>query len=242
MKGIIIDDEPLVREDLRHILSVHPDISIIGEAGTVSRAALLLRELQPDVVFLDIQLIGGTGFDLLPLIPPATKIIFFTSYEEYAVRAFEVNALDYLLKPVSAERLAESLARLRVQDSEQPSQCQPAQNFRKDDRIFIQTENEQRFIPVQDILAVTSAGGNYSSAHLKGRGECLVRRTLKQWEEMLPTELFLRIHRSSIIQLNRIQTLHPEINGTYQVLLSGIKQPFTVSRRAASLLKVILTG
>ena len=231
MKGIIIDDEPMAREDLNHLLAAHPDMSIIGEAGTVSQAEKMLAKLDPDVVFLDIQLIGGSGFDLVPLIPPTTRIIFFTSYNEYAVRAFEVNALDYLLKPVSAERLAGSLARLRATKKEQPAFAPTTESLQEDDRVYICADGIQCFVPVRDVVAVTAAGGNYTFVYLKGGSEYTVRRTMKEWEETLPQEMFLRIHRSAIIGLNCIASMRPAKNGTYQAYIAGIEEPFTVSRR-----------
>lgn len=241
MKAIIIDDEPLVREDLCHLLGNQPDIEIIGETGTVPEAKKILGELRADVLFLDIQLIGGTGFDLVPLVPPTTRIIFFTSYDEYALRAFEVKALDYLLKPVSADRLADSLDRLREikrNASEQSKQVEP---FRGDDRLFLHTNREQRFIKVGDILTVTTIGGNYSVVHLKDGSEYMVRKTMKQWEKVLPSNLFMRIHRASIVRLDQIKSTRTAKEGTFLVSISGIEEPFTVSRRSVGRLKEFLT-
>ncbi len=116
LKALLVDDEPFVREDLRQMLLAHKSIEVICEAGTIAQAKKQLAAGRPDVVFLDIQLRGGTGFDLVPLIHKTTKIIFITAYDEYAVRAFEVNALDYILKPVTPERLAESISRLHSPD------------------------------------------------------------------------------------------------------------------------------
>ncbi len=112
LKTLIVDDEPFVRDDLRHMLGVHETLEVVGEAGTVSGAKKQLLEKDLDVVFLDIQLRGGTGFDLVPFVDETVKIIFITAHDDYAIRAFEVNALDYILKPVTADRLAESVARL----------------------------------------------------------------------------------------------------------------------------------
>ena len=111
-KAIIIDDEPFIRHDLREMLSAHKDIEVAGEAGTIAAAKNLLQSSRFDVVFLDIQLRGGSGFDLVPFVHPSAAIIFITAHDEFAVRAFEINALDYLLKPVTTDRLTESLKRL----------------------------------------------------------------------------------------------------------------------------------
>ena len=237
MKAIIIDDEPLVREDLRYLLSGHPDIEIIGEAGTVPQAEKLLSGVQPDVVFLDVQLIGGSGFDLVPSIHPSTRIIFFTAYDEYAVRAFEVNALDYLLKPVIESRLADSLDRLRSRIEGRAEAPQPIETYQRDDQILIRTDKEQRFVPVQAVIAVTSIGGNYSVVHLEDGSRPAVRRTLKQWEDLLPTDLFVRIHRGTIVNLSRIECIRQETDGSCLAFISGIESPFEVSRRTAGRLK-----
>ena len=111
-KAIIVDDEPFVRDDLRHMLSKHPEIDIVGEAGRVKEAEQLLKKISPDVIFLDIQLRGGSGFDLIPSISPTSNIIFFSAYDEYKDKVSQTQAVDYLLKPVTASRLAASLNKL----------------------------------------------------------------------------------------------------------------------------------
>jgi len=115
-RAVIIDDEPFARDDLRHMLLKHPKIVVVGEAGSISEAAKLLRQTNPDIVFLDIQLRGGSGFDLVPNILPDSKIIFFSAYDENEEQTNQLNALDYLLKPVSAVRLAESLGKVEKKD------------------------------------------------------------------------------------------------------------------------------
>lgn len=240
MKTVIIDDEPLVRADLRYLLLGHPDIEVIGEAGTVPQAEKLLSKVQPDVVFLDVQLIGGTGFDLVPAIHPATRIIFFTAHDEYAIRAFEVNALDYLLKPVTADRLADSIARLRRRSKGRAAAPQPVKPFQRDDQILVRSDREQRFVPVQAVAAVTSIGGNYTVVHLADGSRPAVRRTMKQWESLLPAERFLRIHRGTIVNLSRINRVVKEKDGSYLAHLSGPTAPFEVSRRTAGRLRKIM--
>ena len=240
MKAVIIDDEPLVREDLRYLLSQHPDIEIIAQAGTVLQAEKIFSERQPDVVFLDVQLIRGSRFDLLPLIHPATHIIFFTAHDGYAVRAFEANALDYLLKPVTVDRLADSLQRLRRRHQGLDTAPQPHKPFRREDRIFVKTDTGHRFVPVQVVLAVTSIGGNYTALHRDCGSRLVVRRTMKEWEDLLPADLFMRIHRGTVVNLSRIDRIRKEKDGPYLAYLSGAAAPFEVSRRTAAHLKRLI--
>lgn len=243
MKSIIIDDEPLVRHDLREMLSVHRDVEIIGEAETIDTAIELLSRTEPDMVFLDIQLRGGSGFDVVPHVHPSIDIVFFTAHDEYAVRAFEVNALDFLLKPVTADRLAASLVRVRKNRSMTPKPSVfPESPFMADDRIFIKTDEEQRFVSINSIIAVVSGGGNYSTLFLENNDRHLIRRSLKEWEDILPDTTFIRIHRSTIVNLNRIDRLVNEKNGRYSVHMSGSNGSFEVSRREVSKLKRNYSG
>ncbi|MDD2672217.1 MAG: response regulator, partial [Syntrophales bacterium] len=143
LKAIIIDDEPLARDDLRGMLAKYPFVKIAGEAADIKESAALLSKTRVDVVFLDVQLRGGSGFDLVPLIPSSAEIVFFTAYDEYAIRAFEVNALDYLLKPVTEERLGASLRRLKDCFRNKVSPSDTLMSLRPDDRMFIKTDTER---------------------------------------------------------------------------------------------------
>lgn len=240
ISAIIIDDEKFARNDLSHMLLDHPEISVIGEAGNIAEAKNLLARVTPDVVFLDIRLQGGSGFELVSHIPPNSEIIFYTAHDAYALRAFEVNALDYLLKPVTTERLAATLHRLR-QQHEHPHQApKNLKRLRTEDCIFIRTRKEQQFIEVKTILAVTASGGNYTNLHLESGNRTLVRRTMKAWAHILPDQIFFRIHRASIVNLQRIYRLKKETNGTVLAHLSGISKPLEVSRRSLSSLKQLM--
>jgi two-component system LytT family response regulator len=240
-KAVIVDDEPFVREDLRQLLFNHPEIEIIGEAGSLEEAGRLLKQVQPDVVFLDVQLRGGSGFELVPEIPPTCPIIFFTAYDQYAVRAFEVNALDYLLKPVKADRLAASLLKLDATEIRREADGNPTTIYNTDDQIFIQTAEEQRFIPLKDISTVTAVGGNYTELVQRTGPPLTVRRTLKQWEKRLPSRLFFRIHRSVILNLDQIKHLRTEKNGSGTLYIFNVDQSFEVSRRILPRLKELIS-
>lgn len=234
---IIIDDEQFARDDLGHMLKAHSEIRVVGEAGSIAGAKRLLSRVAPDVAFLDIRLQGGSGFDLVSHIPPKCEIIFYTAHDTYAVRAFEVNALDYLLKPVTGERLAAAIQKLHqyIETPRQP--LRTLKPLQTDDFIFIRTPDEQRFIEVDRVIAVTAAGGNYTSLFLENDHPPLIWRTMKCWERILPSGLFVRIHRSSIVNFRRIHRLTIPGTGNASVYLHGHTEPLEVSRRALPGLK-----
>lgn len=200
--ALLIDDEPLARRELHRLLQAHPHLKVVGEADTLNSARERLGTMDYDLVFLDIQLRGGTGFELLEFIPPQARIIFVTAYDRFAVRAFEVNALDYLLKPVTAERLAESLR--RGEESEEPPI--PAPHLGIDDRVLVKSGSATRFVPVAHIVAIGSCE-NYTELQLQDGQKLLTLRTLKSWESALPESLFVRIHRQTIVNLQQVRTI-----------------------------------
>lgn len=190
MRALIIDDETPARLEMRAILGQHPEVEVVGEAARVDEALALTAALRPDIVFLDIQLVGETGFDYVGLLPePAPHIVFVTAYDRYAVRGFECNALDYLLKPVHPARLAETLRRTGTIKRE------PA---RQDDVVFIKTGSIARFVPWREIQCITTSG-NYTQAHLADGSDLIVLRPLKEWLELAPDGLFLQTHRTAMV-------------------------------------------
>jgi len=229
LKSLIVDDEPFVRADLHQMLAVHKKIEVAGEAGTIAEARKLLSAQKFHVVFLDIQLRGGTGFDLVPHIDQATHIIFITAHDEYAVRAFEINALDYLLKPVTAARLAASLARLI--SGPKAGRRKKSGAFRPDDRVFVKTDTGRQFVNLDEIASVSSAGGNYVSLYMDTGKVWFCRNTLKEWETLLPKPVFLRVHRSTIVNTNTIERIEYDSDGSCRVCLSGQTTTFPISRR-----------
>jgi two-component system LytT family response regulator len=235
--AMIVDDEPYVREDLRQMLRAHPEIDVACEAGTVAQARKQLADHRPDLIFLDIQLRGGTGFDLVPDITPDTRIVFITAYDRYAVRAFKINALDYILKPVTPERLAESLRRL---DPETPS---PAPGpLTPDDKVFIKSDDGLSFVPVHAITAVGSIGGNYMAVSTASGENLVCRRTIKEWLDILPEELFVRIHRSTLVNIRHVDRFEAPKRGTGLVFMAGRIDPLAVSVRMAATLKKRLSA
>lgn len=232
LKALLIDDEAPAREDLRRLLAAHPEVSIIAEAGSLASARARLAAGGYDLVFLDIQLVGGNGFDLVPSISPDARIIFVTAYDQHAMRAFEVNALDYLLKPVRRERLSEALRRVATalprEDSVQENAARPA--LRADDVIHVKTGRAAaRFVRLADIVTLTSED-NYSMLLLGDGSSLLVRETLSSWETRLPPTHFLRVHRQVIVNLLRIEGFSHEDDRISLLRVTGANEPVRARR------------
>ncbi len=231
-KAIIIDDERLARAKLRRLLEEHPDVKIAGEADGVSEGVKLIEAEKPDVIFLDIQMPNATGFDLLEQTNIEAQIIFVTAFDEYAIRAFEVNALDYLLKPINPKRLAEAIERL----AERSDSDTPQQSLEYDDFFFINTKEESKFIKVSSIKCITAADV-YTEIYTETGGKFLLSKTMNEWEQQLPKKNFIRIHRSTIINLEHIEKVEKWFNYSYRVYLKDFAGPLTISRRYANKIK-----
>ncbi len=182
MAAVIVDDERLARSELRTLLAAHPEIRVIGEAASVQSAAEVIARKRPDLVFLDIQLGAETGFDLLELLDAQLAVIFVTAYEQHAIRAFEVNALDYLLKPVTPERLAAAIDKLEA--LKPPSALK--QPLQYQDRLLIRLEHGMAFHRIDHIKYIEVAG-DYSYLHAVNGKKHLVHKPLKEWEARLPS-------------------------------------------------------
>ncbi len=245
LKALVVDDEPFARADLAELLAEHGGVCVAAEAASVEEAIRVVAEpgADPDrtpfdVVFLDIQLRGSSGFDLLAHLPGSVPVIFITAHGDYAIRAFEVNALDYLLKPVSPERLAQSIARLQsrhggLQEDGTPSGARLGSS----DSVLVRTERSRLFVPVRDICAVSSVGGNYTELCTRDGRRLLARTTLKEWETRLPASGFVRIHRGVIVNAERVVEIRSRA-AQVTVRVEGREEGFTASRRMVSKLKV----
>lgn len=242
---VLVDDEPLARDELRELLRGLEAVEIVGEAASVAEARRICTEQAPDVVLLDIQLRGESGFDLVPHVPPETAIVFVTAFDKYAIRAFEVNARDYVLKPVEPERLVQSLARVRQRQgaTAEASSTEPKLITRLtyNDLWFADDAQQSRFIRVQDITHIT-ADGNYSVVHVdpagtSGRRDLLLNQTLTAWEARLPTDHFVRIHRSAIVNMAYVERVSRGTGYVYHVFLRNRMAPLAMSRRRAKVLK-----
>lgn len=202
---LVVDDERSARKFLRTALAAHPETTWVGEAATVDEAAALAATLKPDLVLLDVQMPPENGFDLLPRLPtPAPAIIFVTAHDAYAVRAFEVSAVDYLLKPFSEERLAAALQRAQQGRSLSPAKNSgSASPLALDGAVVLRDASRIRRVQVRDIAAVV-AEGSYTQVHFTADRPMLVLRTMADWEALLPAPPFLRVDRSLVVNLERI--------------------------------------
>ena len=240
LRALLIDDEPDARADLRALLDAHAsNVRIVGEAESLDEAEQLLATAAYDLVFLDIQLRGGTGFDLVPRIRPEARIVFVTAHDRHALRAFEVNALNYLLKPISPERLAASLERVvhalalssaTTLFSEPRPDDAPAPPLRPADIIQLRNGTCARFVPLREISAI-EAEQNYSAACLADGTRLLLRRTLKSWEDILPVTHFMRVHRTAIVNLERITRYERDREEHTLLFLEGVPAPVSATRK-----------
>ncbi|HMV51687.1 MAG TPA: LytTR family DNA-binding domain-containing protein [Blastocatellia bacterium] len=236
-RAIIVDDERLARRELRSLLAEHPCIEIAGEAESVNQALEVARAIEPDVIFLDIkmpgQMPGASGFDLVEQLDVTCRVIFVTAYDAYALRAFEVNALDYLLKPINPDRLAAALARLTANE---PAPAQAARKLDYTDRLFLEIGERAQFLKLDRIVCLRAAG-DYSELVTTDGKTSLVLKSLKEWEERLPEKHFARIHRSTIVNLEYVERIEGWFNRAYQIYLRQLPEPLPVSRRYAAQLK-----
>ncbi len=233
ISAVIVDDEAAARKELKYLLTSHPIVQVVGEADSIEDAVRVVTLSNPDVVFLDIDIAGESGFNLLSKISSDISIIFVTAYNKFAIRAFEVNALDYLTKPVSAKRLATSIERLSSPVVEEKGK---APSFQEDDEAFVALEGGAKFIKVSTILSL-KACGNYSEVQTIDGKNYLTYKALSSWEEQLPADIFVRIHRSTIINLKAVKRLERLDSGEVALYVDKFEEPFIVSRRRVSFLK-----
>jgi two-component system LytT family response regulator len=241
MKALLVDDERLARTELRRLLRDHPDIVVVGEARNVGEAEVRLREQPVDVLFLDIEMPGGCGFDLLERLDPVPLVIFTTAYDEYAVRAFEVNALDYLLKPIAAERLAAALERVRQawsKTSASATVSASAAAHQPLERVFVREGDRCWIVRLANIRLLESEG-NYTRLYF-GSQRPLILRSLQALEARLDASIFFRASRGRIINLRWVEAVESGVDGSLAVTLrDGPK--VEVSRRRSRLLRESLS-
>jgi two-component system LytT family response regulator len=229
MKVLIVDDEPLARERVRRHLRDEPGVEIVGEAGNGREAVAVIEEKTPDLVFLDVQMPEMNGFDVLKALEEnkIPAIVFTTAYDKYAIQAFEFHALDYLLKPFSRERFKRAVrhAREQLEISQQSGSIDERlvsllENLKAKkylERIVVKNSGRVFFIKTEEIDWIEAAG-NYLKLHV-GRDAHLIRETMQSIEAKLDPEKFFRIHRSTLVQIDRIKELHPLFGGDYAVIL-----------------------
>ncbi|HEV8073403.1 MAG TPA: LytTR family transcriptional regulator DNA-binding domain-containing protein [Opitutaceae bacterium] len=220
MKALLIDDERLARTELRRLLAAFPDIDVVGEAADAAQARNQLVTLKPDLLFLDVQMPEETGLELLEsLEPPVPMVIFTTAFDEFAVKAFELNALDYLLKPVDPARLAVAVERLRVKASGAATQSAAPGRLASEDKVFVREGERCWFVQVKQIRLLESEG-SYTRVHFEDAQPQLFR-SLNAMEDRLDPKYFFRANRSQIINLDWIDKIEPWFGGGLAVHLKG---------------------
>jgi len=239
MKAIIIDDERLARQELKTLLSEYKEIEIVGEANNAESAIESIKNLKPDVIFLDIQMPGKNGFEILEEISGLPDVVFVTAYDEYAIRAFEVNALDYLLKPVQASRLSETVKKILQKDSTEKNESKNiTQNLNDEDQVFVKDGEKCWFVKLSDIRLFESEG-NYVRVHFD-KNRPLILRSLNNLDERLNNKTFFRASRKHIVNLKWVESIESWFNGGLMVKLRGGEQ-IEISRRQAAKLKDMMS-
>jgi two-component system LytT family response regulator len=214
MKALIVDDEGPARLEMRRLLSVHPVVEVAGEAADVDTALELTARLEPEIVFLDIQLAGESGFDYVARCPePHPHIVFVTAHDQYAVRGFECNALDYLLKPVHPDRLVETLRRVSKRGPRETVQAG------KDDLLYLKGTSLARFVRWSEVISIL-AEGNYTRVRLEDGTSPLIRRALKDWTALAPEDAFFQTHRTALVQRDAVREIRKLEGGSLQLVLS----------------------
>jgi two-component system LytT family response regulator len=232
IRAIIIDDERLARNELKKLLMDFPEIEVIAEAANASEGVEKIDSLNPDLIFLDIQMPGKTGFDMLSELERAPNVIFTTAYDEYALKAFEVNALDYLLKPVEPKRLADALQKLQLEEDKEPISDHPISVNRsilgEHDQVFVKDGERCWFVKLSDIRLFESVG-NYAKVYFGGN-KPLILKSLNALEERLDEKVFFRANRKHIVNLRLIEKIEPYFNGGLLLEMKG-GEKIEVSRR-----------
>ncbi len=238
MRVVIVDDERLARQELKSMLATYPGIDIAGECADVKSAIETINDLKPDVVFLDIQMPGKTGFDLLEEITFVPEVVFVTAHDEYALKAFEVNALDYLLKPVQGARLSDAIKKVseKIRKNEDPQN--KANALTETDQVFVKDGEKCWFVKLGDVRLFESEG-NYVRLFF-GTQRPLILRSLNYLDERLSNKTFFRASRKHIINLQWIENIESWFNGGLLVKLKG-GESVEISRRQAVKLKEMMS-
>ena len=232
MRAIIIDDERLARAELKKLLQEFPEIEVVDEAANAEEGVVKIEQQRPDLIFLDIQMPGKTGFDMLSDLERAPQVIFTTAYDEFALKAFEVNALDYLLKPVEPKRLADAIQKLHLSDNRELKPVSENINnsiLGENDQVFVKDGEKCWFVKLIDIRLFESVG-NYAKVFF-GANKPLILKSLNALEERLDEKFFFRANRKHIVNLRMIDKIEPYFNGGLLLELKGGGEKIEVSRR-----------
>lgn len=212
-KCFLVDDEILAIKELETMLKVFPELEIVGSSDRAAKAVEMINSLKPDLIFLDINMPGMNGFELLENLEETPNVIFVTAYDEYAIQAFEVNALDYILKPVNPERLRDAIN--KIQKRTQSEKVNESEKLGIDKKIFIKDGEKCYFVPIRDIYLIESEG-NYVKVYFENK-KALLHKSLTYMENRLTEEVFFRANRQFILNLNFIKNIEPYFNSTLLV-------------------------
>jgi len=237
MRALIIDDERLARKELTSLLADFDNIEIIGEAANADEALEIIKKENPDLLFLDIQMPDKTGFELLEVLDDVPQVIFTTAYDEFALKAFEVNALDYLLKPIQPERLKESVSKLPVPTKKSDNK-KGNKALSLEDQVFVKDGDRCWFVSLSSIRLFES-DGNYIKVYFDGNRP-MIHKSLNALDEKLDDRSFFRASRKHIINLSWVDTIEPWFNGGLMVKLRG-GDKVEVSRRQAAKFKEMMS-
>jgi len=239
-RAIIIDDERLARNELKKLLNDFPEIEVIDEAANATEGLEKIEAQSPDLIFLDIQMPGKTGFDMLAELDHTPHVIFTTAYDEYALKAFEVNALDYLMKPVEPKRLADALQKLQLADEKEAGILQNVNRgtLSENDQVFVKDGERCWFVKLSEVRLFESVG-NYAKVFFAGN-KPLILKSLNALEERLDDKIFFRANRKHIVNLRMIEKIEPYFNGGLLLDLQG-GDKVEVSRRQAVKFKEMMS-
>ncbi|HZB12549.1 MAG TPA: LytTR family transcriptional regulator DNA-binding domain-containing protein [Chryseolinea sp.] len=239
MRALIVDDERLARKELMKLLEDHPMIEVVGEAMNAEEATQMVNELNPDLLFLDIQMPGKTGFQLLEDLDSVPLVVFTTAYDEFALKAFEVNALDYLLKPIQPERLSEAISKLADKERAKNAAIRgPEKKLGLHDQVFVKDGDRCWFVSLNNVRLFES-DGNYIKVYFDNNRP-MIHKSLNALDEKLDERAFFRASRKHIVNLSWVEGIEPWFNGGLMVKLRG-GDKVEVSRRQAAKFKDMMS-
>lgn len=239
MRALIVDDERLARKELMKLLEDHPIIEVVGEAMNAEEAYQMINELNPDLLFLDIQMPGKTGFQLLEMLDAVPLVVFTTAYDEFALKAFEVNALDYLLKPIQPERLSETITKLSEKErAKTVAERGPEKKLGLNDQVFVKDGERCWFVSLNNVRLFES-DGNYIKVYFDNNRP-MIHKSLNALDEKLDERAFFRASRKHIVNLSWVEGIESWFNGGLMVRLRG-GDKVEVSRRQAAKFKEMMS-
>jgi two-component system, LytTR family, response regulator len=237
MRALIVDDERLARKELMKLLEEHPSIEVVGESVNADEADKMIEELNPDLLFLDIQMPGRTGFQLLESLDSVPLVVFTTAYDEFALKAFEVNALDYLLKPITAERLADAVNKVQEKERMRAGRARD-KKLGLEDQVFVKDGDRCWFVSLANIRLFES-DGNYIKVYFD-TNRPMIHKSLNALDEKLDERAFFRASRKHVVNLSWVEGIEPWFNGGLMVKLRG-GDKVEVSRRQAAKFKDMMS-